>query len=108
MLLTQEEGFENYTGDNQKDAGAEPRSGRFRRVGVARREFLIHFDAADQTGDGSDGIHESRQGLEIPHNHSGRFLDAVSGECRSRRGNKGQQHRDNFFNHLSVVYVFSG
>ncbi len=69
----QKEGTKDGGGNNQEDTRAEPRSGGFACIGVARRELVINFDSPNQADNGSDGVNQFCAGIEIRCYHIGSF-----------------------------------
>ncbi len=98
-----EEGAQDRGGDNQEDTRAEPACSGFRCIGVARTEFIIDFDTADQPDDCADGVDELRAGIEVGRYHVGGFgdsTDAVAlceGACGSH--DEGRRHKNLFLCH---------
>ena len=66
---SQEKGFEDCGGDDQKDAAAEPARGGLARVGIARAELVVGFDGTHQSDYGADGVDQPYGRFEIALDH---------------------------------------
>ena len=88
----EEERTQNRRRHDKKDTRTEPRSGGLRRVGITRREFAVHLDAADQAYHRADGVDQLRRGIQIAPYHTRGFVDARKAVAL-RKGRGGSQQK---------------
>ena len=103
LVFLEEERPQDGSRDYQEDAGSEPRTCRFRGVGVTRTELLVDLDSSHESDDGSHRIRQLCAGVKISAHElcslGNTGLPVSLRHCHACRRNSGQHHNQSFLFH---------